>query len=164
MRTRLVVTAVATLALLGGFIGLRFWLEGGSTARSVTLVVDFGDNPGWDQRIAVIDDFEGTGWQLLAQSGLNVEGTAEYPNSFVCRISGWPRESQEDCLGMPTPQTGYWKYFIANSATGGRWIASGVGAAGHRPECGSAEGWLWVKESTPVNATPGVDPEVFTCK
>ena len=58
-RTRLIATAVATLALLGGFFGLRVWLEAGSTARSVTLVVDFGDNPGWDQRIVTVEDFEG---------------------------------------------------------------------------------------------------------
>lgn len=163
-RSRLVATIVAGLVLLVGFIGVRLALEVGSTAKNVTLVVDFGNNPGWDQRTVVVEDFTGTGWDLLEESGLAVEGTADYPRAFVCRIDGWPRESDQDCMKMPTPQTGYWKYFVASASTGGNWIASGVGAAGHRPECGSAEGWLWVTESTPANAKPEVDPEVFVCK
>lgn len=163
-RSRIVATLVAGLVLLGGVVGLRLVFESGSTAKTVTLVVDFGNNPGWDQRIVEVEDFDGTGWDLLEESGLTVEGTAEYPSAFVCRIEGWPRESVQDCVNMPTPQSGYWKYFVASASTGGGWIASGIGAAGHRPECGSAEGWLWVTESTPANAKPAVDPEVFECK
>ena len=137
----------------------------GSAAGSVQLIVDFGAASGKPTFVKSVDGFDGTGWQLLEAAGLMVQGTDDYPKSFVCRIAGWPTEASQDCADTPTYAEGSWKYFVASPELGSGWIVSGLGVAGHRSSCGQAEAWVWVaggEDSTTV--VPRVKPTVFKCE
>ncbi len=110
----------------------------------VTLVIDFGSSSKLKPLIREVSEFSGTGWELFEAAGVAVSGTAEFPSGFVCRIEGVPTQDQQDCLDTPKYSEGSWAYFVTNSELGPGWILSGSGAATHRPECGSFEGWLWI--------------------
>lgn len=164
LNLRWVLIALVSLVGIGGVIGVRSATAPAESSGAVHLVVDFGAGSAKEVLDKKVENFAGTGWQLLIAAGLKVQGTADYPNSFVCRINGWPSPSKESCSGTPSPTVGYWKYFIATSSLGGSWIASGTGAAGHKTECGSAEGWLWVTPESASDSKPRVKPEVQRCE
>ena len=157
--------ALIALVALGGFVSQKILAAGPgtNTPGRVHLVIDFGKQ----SKIAPIDrwveGFNGTGWTLIQKAGLSVEGTADYPTSFVCRIAAWPPASTYSCEQTPNPAIGYWKYFVTNPSIGSGWIASGIGAAGHKPICGGAEGWLWVTSTTPETAVPAITPKTEKC-
>ena len=176
---RFVLIALVVLVSAGWWIGMRssgpvvspgvvapaVVSPGSSSASdSVQLVVDFGAASGKPTFVKSIDGFDGTGWQLLEAAGLKIQGTDDYPKSFVCRINGWPTEAAQSCAKTPTFVEGSWKYFVASPELGSGWIVSGVGVAGHRSSCGQAEAWVWVaggEDSTSV--VPSVKPAVLKC-
>lgn len=141
----------------------RNYSSGACVDDGVTLVIDFGKSgPTSEVRCAL--QFSGSSWQLFEAVGLQVQGTLQYPQSFVCRIEGWPKN--QSCKSTPNPQSGYWKYFIA---TGGQhvWKYSPIGAASRKPDCGDFEGWLFVSsEDGPEaeRAAPRVEPNTFQCE
>lgn len=132
---------------------------------SVQLVVEFGAASGMRTIDVRVPAFSGTGWQLLETAGFDVDGTADYPNSFVCRLDGWPTREMESCDSGPSGRTGHWAYFVTNPALGAGWILSGVGASAHRPECGQAEAWVWVPPGADTaKYAPKTQPRVFACQ
>lgn len=127
----------------------------------VTLVVDRGGDP--DQiQVRCVKDFDGSGWQLFSAAELKVEGTAEYPESFVCRINGFPAKDTEDCLSTPNYKDGTWVYFNATADTS-KWMRSGQGAASRSPKCGDYEGWRFVTSNSGSETTPRAEARPFTC-
>lgn len=136
-----------------------------SQGGTVTLVVDFGSSSGLEPLIRKVEKFQGTGWELFAAAGVPVEGTAEFPTGFVCRIAELPAPVSQDCLDTPKFSEGSWAYFVTNSELGAGWLLSGAGAATHRPECGGFEGWLWVEPGeSSGQQVPSVDANPETCK
>jgi hypothetical protein len=161
------VAIVAIAGLIGALKGGRkvetSSLSGGK--GSVQLVVEFGAASGMRTIDVRVPGFSGTGWQLLELAGFDIEGTADYPNSFVCRLDGWPTRSMESCTSGPSGRTGHWAYFVTNPALGAGWVMSGVGAAAHRAECGQAEAWVWVAPGADTSKTaPKSQPRVFECE
>ncbi|MEY4993609.1 MAG: hypothetical protein RIS82_731 [Actinomycetota bacterium] len=130
----------------------------------VTLVVDFGAGSGKETLTECAENFEGNGWGLMEHSGLTVEGTAQYPDAFVCRINGWPSTDNQDCLDTPTYEEGSWVYF--KTLENGAWVRSGQGAAdpANILKCGSAEGWVFITASTPEQEQqPSVSAPKLEC-
>lgn len=165
-KLRIALYALIALVAIGGALGLRglgsiqtpATSPTYSTGGSVQLVIDFGSDSGRPTEEMRVASYAGTGWGLFAAAGVAVEGTADYPNSFACRIAEWPSEATENCAGTPNPAVGYWKYFVTNPEIGSGWIASGVGAAGRTLSCGGSDGWLWVTPLTPASAVPSIAP------
>lgn len=87
-----------------------------------------------------VANFTGSGWELLEAAKLTPEGTAEYPNSFVCRIGGQPGLPAEDCVGTPGVNGNSWHYYIWDQ---NRWLSSPVGAASRRLGCADADAWVF---------------------
>lgn len=171
LRLRSVLVALIALVAVGGLIAalnsgrkLPDATEG-AAGGSVQLVVDFGAASGLRTIDVRVPNFAGSGWQLLEQAGFDVEGTADYPNSFVCRLDGWPTRQMESCGSGASGRNGHWAYWVTNPSLGDGWILSGVGAAAHHPECGQAEAWVWVPAGLDSSAVkPRVAAKVFECK
>ena len=117
----------------------------------VQLVVEFGEASKMRKIDIQVTDFAGTGWQLLERAGVEVEGTADYPTSFVCRIDGWPTRQMESCHDGSYGRIGHWAYWVTNAELGDGWILSGIGSAAHRSECGQSEAWVWVPSGKSSN-------------
>ena len=138
--------------------------QSSKSTGSATLVVDFGPESGLDPIIRKVDNFGGTGWELFAAAGVAVEGTAEFPMGFICRIAEYPEREKQDCLDTPKFSEGSWAYFVTDSKLGSGWLLSGAGAATHRPECGGYEGWLWVGAGeSSGQQLPSVKPDLKPC-
>lgn len=139
--------------------------DGACTKGGITLIVDFGKETNLVpiRKCVVAEGL--SGWQVLQQAGLQVSGTAEYPNSFVCRINYWPSQKTEDCAGTPGLLGGSWVYFYSKPGSNG-WLRSPVGAATRKPLCGEAEGWLFVNQHTDDQkfAMPTIPPRPFICR
>lgn len=140
-------------------------ISGEACAKSgVTLVIDFGDQSR-APLVTCVKNFAGTGWQLFEAAGIAVEGTAEYPQSFVCRISEFPSTKDEDCLGTPNYNSGTWVYFSStDSAQTSGWNRSPQGAASRKPGCGDFEGWRFVVGAESSSQIPNFEPHPFVCK
>lgn len=147
---RSVLIALIALVAVGGLIAALDTKRSVSNAQPSTgkgfvqLVVEFGADSNIRNIDVQVTDFAGTGWQLLERAGVDVEGTADYPRSFVCRLDGWPKHQMESCQTGPNGRTGHWSYWVTNAELGKGWIMSGVGAAAHRSKCGQSEAWVWV--------------------
>jgi hypothetical protein len=128
----------------------------------VTLIVDQGGSQ--DQvLIRCVKEFEGTGWNIFRAANLNVQGTAEYPESFVCRIADFPSEDSEACLATPSFTKGTWVYFNA-TAENAEWMRSGQGAASRKPGCGDYEGWRYITSAAQSNTAPRIEARPFKCQ
>jgi hypothetical protein len=139
--------------------------NGACTNHGITLIVDFGKETKLEpiQKCVVAEGL--SGWQVLQHAGLQVFGTAEYPNSFVCRINDWPSQKIEDCAGTPGLVGGSWVYFYSKPGSNG-WLRSPVGAATRKPICGEVEGWLFVNRLADDQkfASPKIYPNPFSCR
>ncbi len=151
--------------------GLSHEAKACEAGRGVTVVVDFGTSIDKPARVSCARDFGGTGWQALAAAGIEVEGTAQFPVGFVCRLAGWPEAKRQNCHDTPTYQEGHWAYFYSNpgktqdsARNAAEWQISGAGAAMRKPACGSFEGWrfLLAGESTQT-AKPRAKPTPTVC-
>lgn len=139
--------------------------SGACTISGISLVVDFGPNSKIQPVIRCINGSNLSGWQVLEQAELKVEGTNEYPKAFVCRINDWPDRKSEDCMGTPGLTGGSWVYFYSKPGTKG-WQRSPVGAATRKPLCGEVEGWLFVNQVSGDQKfeSPKIKPSPFSCK
>ncbi len=139
--------------------------NGACTKQGTTLIVDFGkeSNLAPIQKCVVANEL--SGWQFLQHAGLQVAGTSEYPNSFVCRINDWPSQKVEDCAGTPGLVGGSWVYFYSKPGSSG-WLRSPVGAATRKPLCGEVEGWLFVDPLADGQkfTSPKISPSPFICR
>lgn len=139
--------------------------DGACEDRGVTLVVDFGAASNKKPIETCAKKFSGTGWQLFDAAGVRVQGTSEFPESFVCRIQDWPSSNSQDCTDTPKYSEGTWAYYFADVKTGSKWLISGVGASMQKPECGSVEGWLFIAPGENRDtAEPSVAPHPIICK
>ena len=137
-------------------------ISGQCQSEGVSLVVDFGELR--EKGIATcVSNYTGNGWGIFSAANLEINGTLEYPNSFMCRIIGLPDEGREDCSGTPSPTNGYWKYFYASHESGNKWIYSPIGAASRQTTCGDVEGWLFVNENNQHAAGPNTPPRPIKC-
>lgn len=105
-------------------------------------------------------DFSGSGWDIFAATSTKVQGTAQYPTGFVCRIAELPQT--QDCKDMPRYDEGSWAYFYAEPGDT-EWRFSPVGSATRKPSCGGAEGWVFVAAGA-TSTTPVEAPKTFVCK
>lgn len=170
---RAVLFALIGLVAIGSAISVKPLTPSSSFAKvsdgacvnsGVTLVVDFGQTDA-ESLVKCVQDFSGTGWKIFHAAEIDVQGTAEYPKSFVCRIAEFPSLSSEDCQGTPSFVTGTWVYFhssVKNKSSG--WLRSGQGAASRKPGCGDFEGWRFVIGESKANQVPDIEPKPFTCK
>ena len=171
LRLRSVLVALIAFVAVGGLITA---LDSGRKAQdaadgadggSVQLVVDFGASSELRTIDVRVPNFAGSGWQLLEQAGVEVEGTADYPKSFVCRLDGWPTRQMESCDSAPSVRNGHWAYWVTNPALSDGWVLSGVGAAAYVAQCGQAEAWVWVPPGLDsAKVRPRVAAQTFECK
>jgi hypothetical protein len=134
------------------------------TGAGVSLVVDFGSSSNKEVSEFCVKDFDASGWDIFAAAGVEVEGTAEYPTGFVCRISGWPSKQVQPCTKTPTAAQGSWGYFVAEP-NDSDWKFSGQGAANRTPSCGAVEGWRFIEPGESASqSAPRVKPATFKCK
>lgn len=170
---RAVLISLVALVAIGGLVVPNLptvsptgdLTSGACTKSGISLVVDFGLDSRIQPVIRCISGSDLSGWQVLEQAGLKVEGTSEYPTAFVCRIKNWPDNKSEDCAGTPGLTGGSWVYFYSKPGSNG-WQRSPVGAATRKPVCGEVEGWLFVNQTNGDQkfASPTVEPSPFSCK
>jgi len=151
-------------------VGSENFTDGACSAGSqgVTLVADFGTASKRKPLIRCAIGFDGsvsaaaTGWALFSAAGVDVAGTEQYPQGFVCRIDGLPNAKQQPCTSTPTVAQGSWVYFT--SSNGSAWHFAMQGAAMSHPACGDFQGWRFV---VPADGTgvggPRVKAASFRC-
>jgi hypothetical protein len=137
-------------------------LAGQCQNEGVSLIVDFGELS--EKSIATcVSNYTGNGWGIFDAAGIEISGTVEYPNAFLCRIAELPDAAREDCAGTPSTSSGYWKYFYSTNESGVTWIYSPIGAASREPKCGDVEGWLFVTEKNQQANGPSTMPRPIKC-
>jgi hypothetical protein len=128
----------------------------------VSLVVDFGELS--EKSIATcISNYSGYGWGIFDAAKIEISGTVEFPNAFMCRITDFPDAAREDCAGTPSASSGYWKYFYSSYDSGETWIYSPIGAASRETKCGDVEGWLFVTDQNQDAKGPSTMPRPIKC-
>ena len=138
------------------------YTEGACEQNGVTLVVDFGELANREPIIRCARDFSGTGWEIFQATAVDVAGTNQYPVGFACRIEDFPTSAEQNCLDTPKYSEGSWGYFVFTKESG--WQVSQVGSATRNPECGSAEGWLFIGPGKQdAGLLPNPIPEVISC-
>jgi hypothetical protein len=161
------VALVVIGALWSGILDGRFLgaTPAGGNQKSVTLVIDYGIES--NRQVKAVDlinlPSDVKGWDLFKAANLLVQGTDQFPSGFVCRIKGWPKNSEQDCADTPTYSEGHWAYYVTNASVGSGWMLSGQGAAMHKPDCAGYEAWVWVspgEESKP----PRYEPKAQACQ
>ena len=130
--------------------------DGWCSDNGVTLVVEAGEPV--STRCAI--DFQGSGWDIFAATATKVQGTAQYPTGFVCRIAELP--AKQDCKDMPRYDEGSWAYYYAEPGDR-QWHFSPVGSATRKPSCGGAEAWVFVASGA-ASTVPTQAPRTFNCK
>jgi hypothetical protein len=121
--------------------------DGPCSETGTTLVIEYGPLEK-GSIVRCVQGFSGNSWELFEAADLTVEGTANYPNSFVCRIQDLPSAEIEPCNGTPSVQTGSWIFFVANADDEPRkWQRSPVGASSRTPKCGDSEAWVFSQDA-----------------
>jgi hypothetical protein len=136
---------IVSLALLLLGVSSLMWASAADEAHQAGLVVQFGDGR-VETRCVRFEDDQITGADLLALSGLD---TVMDPSSgmgvTVCQIEGegctYPAEPCF-CQCMGGGECAYWNYFFREAGQAD-WTYSALGAAIHKTEPGSVEGWVW---------------------
>ena len=142
-----------------------------SEPNQAGLVVQSEDGQAQTRCIAFEED-QLNGADLLSRSGLDVVlNPASSMGITVCRIEGlgcdYPAEHCF-CQCMGGSGCTYWNYFYREPG-GSEWIYSALGAAVHKVQPGSVEGWVWGDGHSPppddlsfeticMPATPTVAP------
>ena len=105
--------------------------------KSATIVIDFGADSGREPKVIELTGVpvEETGWDLLVRAEVGVQGTAQYPTGFVCRLHGWPTVAAEACDETPAYSDGHWAYYVTSKELSKGWLLSGQGAASHHDLC-----------------------------
>ena len=170
MRLRWVLIALIAFVAIGGVFSLASnpapaskssGLSDCSAKQRVDLVIDFGDGR---VRTGCAANFTGTGWQLFKALGIEVQGTDQYPEGFVCRIDNSPTLQEQGCHSTPRYDQGSWAYFYATAETGGKWVFSPTGAALRHPPCGSVEGWRFIHPGEePATSPPSTNLRPHQC-
>jgi hypothetical protein len=121
----------------------------GCTSPQVAVVVNFAHFGGSAERGCANYSASLTGTSLLHSAGFTTTGTADYPDTFICKINGEPDTS---CANTP-PASASWSYWhAAPGATS--WTHSNVGAASAHPAAGSADAWNFGDTNTAPPFSP----------
>lgn len=127
-----------------------------------SLVVDFGSGSTLPTQVKCVQNFEGYSWDLFEAAGLEVSGTDKYPVGFVCRIEGFPSESEEPCTETPGTKNGSWAYFLGDENN--EWQYSPIGASTHKVKCGISEGWRFLLPGESIQTPPRISLNSYACK
>jgi len=170
IRLRTILLLLVGLIALGGVvstipnINLGFYSSKNCGVGSTSLLVDFGTGATPMTSETCAADFTGTGWQLFAATETTVEGTADFPSGFVCRIEDVPAAEKESCTSTPGADAGRWAYFYATAATGSTWHYSLQGAATRHPACGDWDGWRYLLPGeNPKDHPPRMAAKPYRC-
>jgi hypothetical protein len=126
-----------------------------------SLVVDFGSGSTLPTEMKCVQNFEGYSWDLFEAAGLEVSGTDKYPVGFVCRIEGFPSESEESCTETPGTKNGSWAYFLGDENN--EWQYSPIGASTHKVKCGVSEGWRFLLPGESIQTPPRISLNSYAC-
>lgn len=126
-----------------------------------SLVVDFGSGSSLPTEVKCVQNFEGYSWDLFEAAGLEVSGTDKYPVGFVCRIEGFPSESEELCTETPGTKNGSWAYFLGDENN--EWQYSPIGASTHKVKCGVSEGWRFLLPGESIQTPPRISLNSYAC-
>ena len=126
-----------------------------------SLVVDFGTSSDKPAEVKCVKSYNGYSWDLFEAAGLEVSGTDKYPVGFVCRIEGFPSESQEPCTDTPGTKNGSWAYFLGNENNS--WTYSPIGASTHKVKCGVSEGWRFLLPGESIQTPPRISLKSYGC-
>lgn len=137
--------------------------SGFCSSDGVSLVIDYGNKANISPVVSCGFSFEGTGWELFAATEQEVEGTAEYPVGFVCRINGFPESKEQPCTSTPTSAEGSWAYYYATAELGDNWLFSAAGASMRKPLCGDVDAWVFVNPGEKSHE-PSVTPQTKKCQ
>jgi hypothetical protein len=177
LRTRTVLIAMLMLVAIGTV--LSWWVEpsqvdftkpvaseysnGACESNGITLVVDFGTDSDMAPLVRCVKNFSGSGWDLFQAAQIAVTGTKQYPVGFVCQVENFPLD--QNCQDTPTYAEGTWSYFfISGEVDDAAWKISGIGAAARQPECGSVEGWRFLRPGEqPSDHKPTPSVRVVYC-
>lgn len=135
--------------------------QGQCQAAGISLVIDFGSDSNQQIIEKCLQNYSGNSWNLLKAAGLNIEGTQKYPVGFLCRINGFPSEESEKCIDTPGAKTGSWAFYTSTSTS---WEYSAIGAASHKAECGTAEGWRFLLPTEELTEVPSAKPQTNNCE
>jgi hypothetical protein len=138
-------------------------VEAGTCVDAGTsLVVDFGSESEKPTEVKCVQNFKGYSWDLFEAAGLEVSGTDKYPVGFVCRIEGFPSESEEPCSDTPGTKNGSWAYFLGDEKN--QWQYSPIGASTHKVKCGVSEGWRFLLPGESIQTPPRISLTSYVCK
>lgn len=126
-----------------------------------SLVVDFGSGSKLPTEVKCVQNFEGYSWDLFEAAGLEVSGTDKYPVGFVCRIEGFPSDSEEPCTETPGTKNGSWAYFLGDENN--EWKYSPIGASTHKVKCGVSEGWRFLLPGESIQTPPRISLNSYAC-
>lgn len=77
----------------------------------IPILVEYGSLSDTVETICAPDGAGGTALDVLTDAGLDLEGTADYGDSVVCRVDGQPDADEESCQSMPSGA--YWGFFVS---------------------------------------------------
>ncbi len=161
MRRRLwrLVAAVALTAAAGAAVPVAGPAAPAAAATcgsggGVTVIVDFRELGGGVQGQCVRDGGGQRASSLFPAAGFPLEDVRTENGFFVCRVSGAPDSSREDCVDTP-PADAYWGLWW--STGDGRWSYSNYGANGLKVPDGAWVGFSW-KQGAGEAQAPRVTP------
>ncbi len=120
----------------------------------VTVIVDFRELGGGVQGQCVRDGGGQRASSLFPTAGFPLTDVRTENGFFVCRVSGAPDASREDCVDTP-PADAYWGLWW--STGDGDWSYSNYGANGLKVPDGAWVGFSW-KQGSGEAQEPGVTP------
>ncbi|MFD1859444.1 hypothetical protein EHW97_07520 [Aeromicrobium camelliae] len=91
----------------------------------IPILVEYGSLAGAPTTVCAQGAAGMRALDALSMAGIEIEGTAEYGDSVVCRVNGLPDEEAEPCTGMPAADA-YWAFYMATDGAPWQYAQSGV--------------------------------------
>ncbi len=79
----------------------------------IPILVDYGSLEGGQQVACAQDAAQMSALAAITGAGLEIEGTAEFGDSVVCRVEGQPSPDAESCDSMPAGDS-FWGFYIGS--------------------------------------------------
>lgn len=148
---RVVAAAVLAAAAYAAVPAPSASAAGCSTARGVTVVVDFHELGGGVQTGCVADGAGDAASTLFPAAGFSLSYVRRQPG-FVCRVDGAPAD--DPCMNTP-PADAYWALYWSDGESGS-WSYSTSGVGGLRVPEGGYVALSWNGSTT--RSAPGFAP------
>jgi len=110
------------------------------------LVVSLGDGA-VETRCVDLREGKVTGYDLLVDSGLEIEAEFTGAGVTICSLAGQGCPAENCFCKCQGGECTYWSYW---HITNGAWVYSPIGAAAYTVQPGTVEGWSWGEEPPPV--------------